>query len=85
MMFFLNHGYRMITHDRRGHGRSSQPSDRHDMDHYADDPAALTEHLNLKNETVLGFPSRVAPVSNSIGNSGLRYSVRFSPRQLRMY
>src|SRR6201989_1050457 len=42
MMFFLNHGYRVIAHDRRGHGRSSQPGDGHDMDHYADDLAALT-------------------------------------------
>src|SRR5436190_12046960 len=43
MMFFLNHGYRVIAHDRRGHGRSSQVSDGHDMDHYADDLAALTD------------------------------------------
>ena len=42
MMFFLNHGYRVIAHDRRGHGRSSQTGDGHDMDHYADDLAALT-------------------------------------------
>jgi non-heme chloroperoxidase len=49
MMFFLNHGYRVIAPDRRGHGRSSQPGDGHDMDHYADDLAALTAHLNLKN------------------------------------
>jgi non-heme chloroperoxidase len=39
MMFFLKHGYRVIAHDRRGHGRSSQVSDGHDMDHYADDLA----------------------------------------------
>src|SRR4030081_1273248 len=44
MMFFLNHGYRVIAHDRRGHGRSSQVADGHDMDHYADDLAALTAH-----------------------------------------
>src|SRR6202047_5377285 len=48
MMFFLNHGHRVIAHDRRGHGRSSQTADGHDMDHYADDLAALTEHLNSK-------------------------------------
>jgi alpha-beta hydrolase superfamily lysophospholipase len=48
MMFFLNHGYRVIAHDRRGHGRSSQPGEGHDMDHYADDQAALTAHLDLK-------------------------------------
>ena len=40
MLFFLNHGYRVIAHDRRGHGRSSQTGDGHDMDHYADDLAA---------------------------------------------
>src|SRR5712664_2745971 len=42
MLFFLNHGYRVIAHDCRGHGRSSQTGDGHDMDHYADDLAALT-------------------------------------------
>src|SRR6202051_1908343 len=41
MMFFLNHGYRVIAHDRRGHGRSSQTGGGHDMDHYADDLAAV--------------------------------------------
>ena len=41
MLFFLNHGYRVIAHDRRGHGRSSQTGDGHDMDHYADDLAAV--------------------------------------------
>jgi hypothetical protein len=47
MLFFLRHGYRVIAHDRRGHGRSTQTSDGHDMDHYADDLAALTAHLDL--------------------------------------
>src|SRR6202035_1982406 len=44
MLFFLQHGYRVIAHDRRGHGRSTQTSDGHDMDHYADDLAAVTTH-----------------------------------------
>jgi non-heme chloroperoxidase len=48
MLFFLKHGYRVIAHDRRGHGRSTQVSNGHDMDHYADDLAALTAHLDLK-------------------------------------
>src|SRR5205814_4085341 len=48
MLFFLNHGYRVIAHDRRGHGRSTQVGGGHDMDHYADDLAALTAHLDLK-------------------------------------
>jgi hypothetical protein len=54
MMFFLNHGYRVIAHDRRGHGRSSQTGDGHDMDHYADDLAALTAHLDLKDAIHVG-------------------------------
>ena len=54
MLFFLNHGFRVIAHDRRGHGRSSQVSDGHDMDHYADDLAAVTAHLDLKNAIHVG-------------------------------
>src|SRR6476469_8134607 len=47
MLFFLHHGYRVIAHDRRGHGRSAQVSEGNDMDHYADDLAELTQHLDL--------------------------------------
>jgi non-heme chloroperoxidase len=54
MLFFLNRGYRVIAHDRRGHGRSTQTGDGHDMDHYADDLAALTAHLDLKNAIHVG-------------------------------
>src|SRR5260370_2301389 len=54
MLFFLQHGYRVIAHDRRGHGRSGQVSDGHDMDNYADDLAALTAHLDLKNAIHVG-------------------------------
>jgi non-heme chloroperoxidase len=54
MLFFLNHGYRVIAHDWRGDGRSSQVSSGHDMDHYADDLAAVTAHLNLKNAIEVG-------------------------------
>jgi len=54
MLFFLNHGYRVIAHDRRGHGRSSQVADGHDLDHYADDLAAVTAHLDLKNVIHVG-------------------------------
>ena len=46
MLFFAGKGYRVIAHDRRGHGRSSQFSDGHDMDHYAADAAAVVEHLD---------------------------------------
>ena len=48
MLFFLKHGFRVIAHDRRGHGRSTQVAHGHDMDHYADDLAALTSYLDLK-------------------------------------
>jgi non-heme chloroperoxidase len=54
MMFFLNKGFRVIAHDRRGHGRSSQVATGHDMDHYAADLAALTEHLGLKDAIHVG-------------------------------
>lgn len=54
MLFFLEQGYRVIAHDRRGHGRSSQVSDGHDMAHYAADVAALVEHLDLRNAIHIG-------------------------------
>jgi len=54
MLFFLANGYRVIAHDRRGHGRSSQVSDGHGMDHYAADAAAVVEHLDLKNAVHIG-------------------------------
>lgn len=54
MLFFLAKGYRVIAHDRRGHGRSSQVSDGHDMDHYATDAAAVADHLDLRNAVHIG-------------------------------
>lgn len=54
MLFFLGKGYRVIAHDRRGHGRSAQVSDGHDMDHYAADAAAVIEHLDLRNTIHVG-------------------------------
>ncbi|MGI4851057.1 MAG: alpha/beta fold hydrolase [Janthinobacterium lividum] len=54
MLFLGEHGYRVIAHDRRGHGRSSQPWDGHNMDTYADDLASLLEQLNLTNVTLVG-------------------------------
>jgi non-heme chloroperoxidase len=54
MMYFLGHGYRVVAHDRRGHGRSSQVSDGHDMDHYAADAAAVVGHLDLRNAIHIG-------------------------------
>ena len=70
MMFFLSHGYRVIAHDRRGHGRSSQTGDGHDMDHYADDLAALTAHLNLKDAIHVGHSTGGGEVTRYIGRHG---------------
>jgi non-heme chloroperoxidase len=70
MLFFLNHGYRVIAHDRRGHGRSSQPGNGHDMDHYADDLAALTAHLDLKNAIHVGHSTGGGEVTRYIGRHG---------------
>jgi non-heme chloroperoxidase len=70
MMYFLNHGYRVIAHDRRGHGRSSQPGNGHDMDHYADDLAALTAHLNLKNAVHVGHSTGGGEVTRYIARHG---------------
>jgi non-heme chloroperoxidase len=70
MMFFLNHGYRVIAHDRRGHGRSSQPGTGHDMDHYADDLAALTAHLDLKNAIHVGHSTGGGEVTRYLGRHG---------------
>ncbi len=70
MMFFLNHGYRVIAHDRRGHGRSSQPDDGHDMDHYADDLAALTAHLDLENAIHVGHSTGGGEVTRYVARHG---------------
>ena len=70
MIFFLKHGYRVIAHDRRGHGRSAQVSDGHDMDHYADDLAALTAHLDLKNAIHVGHSTGGGEVTHYLGRHG---------------
>src|SRR5258708_2370408 len=57
MIFLADRGYRCIAHDRRGHGRSSQPWDGNEMDTYADDLAALTEALDLKDAVHIGHPT----------------------------
>ena len=69
MLFFLNHGYRVIAHDRRGHGRSTQTGDGHDMDHYADDLAALTAHLDLKNAVHVGHSTGGGEVAHYLGRA----------------
>jgi non-heme chloroperoxidase len=70
MMFFLNRGYRVIAHDRRGHGRSSQVETGHDMDHYAADLAALTEHLDLKNAIHVGHSTGGGEVTHYVARHG---------------
>jgi non-heme chloroperoxidase len=70
MLFFLHQGYRVIAHDRRGHGRSSQVSDGHDMDHYADDLAALTAHLDLKSAVHVGHSTGGGEVTRYLGRHG---------------
>ena len=70
MLFFLNHGYRVIAHDRRGHGRSTQVGDGHDMDHYADDLAAVTAHLDLKNAIHVGHSTGGGEVVHYLARHG---------------
>jgi non-heme chloroperoxidase len=70
MLFFVSHGYRVIAHDRRGHGRSTQVGDGHDMDHYADDLAALTDHLDLKNAIHVGHSTGGGEVVHYIARHG---------------
>jgi len=70
MLFFLNNGYRVIAHDRRGHGRSSQTGGGHDVDHYADDLAALTAHLALKNAVHVGHSTGGGEVAHYLARHG---------------
>ncbi|MBM7060758.1 alpha/beta hydrolase [Pseudomonas sp. UL073] len=70
MFFLAGHGYRVIAHDRRGHGRSSQPWDGNEMDTYADDLAELIEHLDLRNAALFGFSTGGGEVARYIGRHG---------------
>jgi non-heme chloroperoxidase len=70
MIFFLNQGYRVIAHDRRGHGRSTQTWDGHDMDHYADDLAALTAYLDLKDAIHIGHSTGGGEVTHYLARHG---------------
>ena len=72
MMFFLNHGFRVIAHDRRGHGRSTQTAEGHDMDHYADDLAVLTAQLELKNAIHVGHSTGGGEVVHYLARHGER-------------
>jgi len=70
MLFFLAQGYRVIAHDRRGHGRSTQVGDGHDMDHYADDLAAVTEHLDLRDAIHVGHSTGGGEVVHYLARHG---------------
>jgi len=70
MFFLASNGYRCIAHDRRGHGRSSQTDDGHDMDHYADDLAALTAHLDLRDAVHVGHSTGGGEVVRYLARHG---------------
>jgi non-heme chloroperoxidase len=72
MKFLADNGYRVIAHDRRGHGRSSQPWNGNDMDTYADDLAELTEALDLKGATHVGHSTGGGEVARYIGRHGTK-------------
>jgi non-heme chloroperoxidase len=72
MLFLASHGYRCIAHDRRGHGRSSQPWDGNEMDTYADDLASLINALNLKDVIHVGHSTGGGEVARYIGRHGTR-------------
>lgn len=76
MLFFVSKGYRVIAHDRRGHGRSSQVSDGHDMDHYAADATAVFEHLDLRSAVHIGHSTG--------GGQAARYVARYGQSQGRV-
>jgi len=70
MLFFLGKGYRVIAHDRRGHGRSTQVSDGHDMDHYAADAAAVVQHLDLRNAIHVGHSTGGGEATHYVARHG---------------
>ena len=70
MLFLASNGYRVIAHDRRGHGRSSQPWSGNEMDTYADDLAQLLEHLDVRGASLFGFSTGGGEVARYIGRHG---------------
>ncbi len=71
MLFFLSKGFRVIAHDRRGHGRSEQVSEGHDMDHYAADAAAVTAHLDLRNAVHIGHSTGGGEATRYVAQHGI--------------
>src|SRR6188768_819515 len=76
MLYFLDKGFRVVAHDRRGHGRSTQVGDGHDMDHYAADAAAVVAHLDLRNAVHIGHSTG--------GGEATRYVARHGQPQGRV-
>jgi len=72
LLYFLGKGYRVIAHDRRGHGRSAQVSDGHDMDHYAADVAALVEYLDLRDAIHIGHSTGGGEAAHFVARHGQR-------------
>jgi non-heme chloroperoxidase len=70
MLFFLSKGYRVVAHDRRGHGRSTQVGTGHDMDHYAADTSAVVEYLDLKNAIHVGHSTGGGQVARYVAKFG---------------
>jgi non-heme chloroperoxidase len=70
MLYFVGLGYRVVAHDRRGHGRSSQVSDGHDMDHYAADAAAVIDHLDLRNAVHIGHSTGGGEAARYVARHG---------------
>lgn len=70
MLFFLAQGFRVVAHDRRGHGRSSQVGDGHDMDHYAADAAAVVGHLDLRNAVHIGHSTGGGEATRYVARHG---------------
>jgi pimeloyl-ACP methyl ester carboxylesterase len=71
MLFFLSKGYRVVAHDRRGHGRSEQVSEGHDMAHYAADASAVAEHLDLRNAVHIGHSTGGGEVAAYVARYGI--------------
>jgi non-heme chloroperoxidase len=70
MLYFVTRGFRVVAHDRRGHGRSSQVSEGHDMDHYAADAAAVVEHLDLRNAIHIGHSTGGGEATHYVARHG---------------
>lgn len=70
LLFFLSKGYRVVAHDRRGHGRSAQVWDGHDMDHYAADAAAVVQHLDIRNAVHIGHSTGGGEVARYVARHG---------------